>query len=217
MLAYGPVQGWSRPLGVSIGLNPRDPDPEYCDMADLTPKQQLFCLEYIKDFNATQAAIRAGYSKKTARAQGQRLLTKVAVQNEVARHKAVITEEVQVDAKWLLKRLVDELTADIADIYDESGGLRPIREWPMAFRQGLVSGIDVETLGGGDSPVATVRKIKMSDRIRRLELIGKHVDVGAFADKLVGPDGGAIQIEDKTASDLARRLAFVLRKGGGGE
>jgi phage terminase small subunit len=49
----------------------------------LTTKQRQFALEYMLDFNATQAAIRAGYSKKTARQQGQRLLTNVDIQAEL--------------------------------------------------------------------------------------------------------------------------------------
>lgn len=52
----------------------------------LTPKQELFIIEYAKDFNATQAAIRAGYSPETARAQACRLLTKVGPLIEARKH-----------------------------------------------------------------------------------------------------------------------------------
>jgi phage terminase small subunit len=53
-------------------------------MAKLTEKQKRFCEEYLIDLNATQAAIRAGYKAKTARSQGQRMLTKVDIQRRIA-------------------------------------------------------------------------------------------------------------------------------------
>lgn len=49
----------------------------------LTPKQERFCVEYLVDYNATQAAIRAGYSAKTARSQGQRMLTNVDIKSKI--------------------------------------------------------------------------------------------------------------------------------------
>jgi len=55
------------------------------DLIRLTPKQLRFCQEYIIDFNATQAVIRAGYSKKTAYSQGQRLLKNVEIQKKYER------------------------------------------------------------------------------------------------------------------------------------
>lgn len=71
-------------------------------------KQQLFCREYILDFNATQAAIRSGYSEKTARQQGTRLLTNVDIQSCVQK---IINERMaglNVNADWVLKRLSHE-------------------------------------------------------------------------------------------------------------
>ena len=60
-----------------------------------TDKQKMFIKEYIVDFNATQAAIRSGYSKKTAYSQGDRLLKNVGVKQELARLKEEIREESQ--------------------------------------------------------------------------------------------------------------------------
>ena len=58
--------------------------PETMKKPSLNPKQRAFCIEYIKDHNATQAAIRAGYSEKTAYSQGQRLLKNVEASRFVA-------------------------------------------------------------------------------------------------------------------------------------
>ncbi|MCP4127329.1 MAG: terminase small subunit [Gammaproteobacteria bacterium] len=150
----------------------------------MTHKQALFAKEYLKDLNGTQAAIRAGYSKKTARSQAQRLLTKVAVTNAIQAGCKKRLDKVEVDTDWVLQRLVEEAEADVADLYQEGGGLKPPHEWPMAWRKGLVAGVDVHFERGDDGEAGTTTKVRLSDRIKRIELIGKHVDVQAFQDKL---------------------------------
>jgi phage terminase small subunit len=155
----------------------------------LTRKKQDFCKEYIKDFNGTQAAIRAGYSEKTAQEQSSRLLSTVIVQTEIARLMEDRSKRTQIDSDWALQRLARDVTADLADLYDDQGGLKPIKEWPMVWRTGLVAGIETvqerDGIDDNDKPVfVTVRKVKLADRTKLLELLGRHVDVGAFKDKI---------------------------------
>ncbi|ARC89980.1 terminase small subunit [Rhodovulum sp. MB263] len=150
----------------------------------LTAKQRRFVEEYLVDLNATQAAIRAGYSEKTARQTGAENLTKPVIAAAIAEAQAQRSERTQLDADWMLRRLAAEVTADLADILDEAGAIRPVKDWPLIWRQGLVSGLDVnETLVEGEKVGQTV-KIKLSERIKRLELIGKHVSVQAFRDQV---------------------------------
>lgn len=150
----------------------------------LTAKQQRFVEEYLIDLNATQAAIRAGYSEKTARQVAAENLAKPNIAAEVDRLLAERSRQTGIDAAWLLKRLADEAEADIADIYTEHGTLKPVREWPMIWRKGLVQGTKVDELfeGRGDDRemIGLVKEVKLSDRIKRLELIGKHIGVKAF-------------------------------------
>ncbi len=152
----------------------------------LNEKQAMFCLEYIKDFNATQAAIRVGYSEKTAGSRGASLMQISAIQERIAANVAERSERAKVDADWLLKRLALEAEADLNDLYSEDGGLKPVNQWPKIWRQGLVSGIDshqeYEYIAGEKVPAGVVQKIKLSDRVKRLEMIGKHVDVSAFSE-----------------------------------
>lgn len=155
----------------------------------LTAKQQRFVAEYLIDLNATQAAIRAGYSEKTAAEQASRLLTNVKVSEAVQAAMKARSERTEIDADWVLKRLARDATADLADLYDDAGQLLPVKEWPMAWRTGLVAGIETVQEREGTDPdgkpeFVTVRKVKLLDRTKLVELIGKHVDVGAFKDKI---------------------------------
>lgn len=155
----------------------------------LTPKQQSFVAEYLIDLNATQAAIRAGYSAKRADAIGFENLRKPEIASAIAKARDERSERTEIDADWVLKRLARDATADLADLYDEHGNLLPVKEWPIAWRTGLVAGVEtVQEMDGKDADgkpeYVTVRKVKLLDRTKLVELIGKHVTVGAFKDKI---------------------------------
>ena len=146
-------------------------------------RHERFAQEYLIDLNATQAYARAGYAAKgnAAETSAARLLRNVQVQARIDELKGERSERTKVDADWLLSRLAEESVADIAELYAEDGSVKPVKDWPLIWRQGLVSGVEVERIAEG---IGTVTKIKISDRIKRLELIGKHIDVQAFKDKV---------------------------------
>lgn len=82
----------------------------------LTWKRDAFCSEYLKDRNATQAAIRAGYSERTAKEQGYRLLTNVHVSariNELMRERA---QRLEIETTDVLQRLWEKATADVNEL-----------------------------------------------------------------------------------------------------
>lgn len=81
----------------------------------LTDKQERFCLEYVVDFNSAAAAERAGYSVKTARQQGSRLLTKVDVQQRVRELARESVERVELSAEMVLKNLIELATKGTPD------------------------------------------------------------------------------------------------------
>ena len=154
-------------------------------MKELTPKQQAFCEEYIVDFNATQAAIRAGYSKKTAASQSCQHLIKPNIQQHIAKLIAARSARVQLDADYVLKRLHDIESFDSTTMHDEDGSLKNVSDWPDGAGT-IISGIEVL-----DDGKVTTKKIKVESRTRALELMGRHVDVKAFEkDALIEiPDG----------------------------
>jgi len=146
----------------------------------LTPKQQRFVDEYLIDLNATQAAIRAGYSAKTAMQQGERVLRNVEVQKLIQAGQQAKSEQTKIDAAYLLNRLQEISEMDAADILDDEGNIKPIRQWPKIWRQ-MISGIDI--MNNPDTGVM-LKKIKWPDKVKNLELIGRHIGVGAFREKL---------------------------------
>ena len=152
-------------------------------MAELkNVKHDVFCREYIKDLNASQAAIRAGYSAKTANRTGSYLLSNPDIQCRIEELKADRVEEVRIDANYVLKRLIEIDEMDVADILDDGGDFLPIRKWPKTWRTTL-SGLDIAIINSGDTE-AIIKKIKWPDKVKNLELLGKHIGVGAFTEKV---------------------------------
>ena len=165
-------------------------------MASLKDERQIkFVEEYIKSLNATDAAIKAGYSEKTARSQGSRLLTYVDIQKAIQQAKAEREERTKIDADYVLKRLVEIDQMDVLDIMDDQMKIRPVNEWPKVWRQYVVNLENLE-LSDGEG---WLKKIKWPDKVKNLELIGKHVSVGAFKDKIehTGANGGPIDLSLK--------------------
>lgn len=150
-------------------------------MAKLTAKQELFCREYLIDLNATQAAIRAGYSEKTAHSIGAENLIKPEIQNYIQSLKQDRNERNKIDADYVLKRLTEIDQMDVIDILSSTGDLLPIREWPKVWRTTL-SGLDIAIIGSGDTE-AIMKKIKWPDKVKNLELLGKHIEVQAFKEQ----------------------------------
>ena len=165
----------------------------------LTPKQEDFVREYLKDLNGKQAAIRAGYAQGSAEVTASRLLRNAKVSAALSDAQAERSKRVEIDADWVLRRLAAEADADVADLYDDEGSLKPVKEWPLIWRQGLVGGIDVEEIREDGVTVGQIRKVKLSDRIKRIELIGKHVGVQAFRDQVQTTGAISINISSEDA------------------
>jgi phage terminase small subunit len=180
----------------------------------LTPKQRLFKIEYLIDFNATQAAIRAGYSKKTAKLIGYENMTKPYIVQAIFESMENREKLVETSAEWVLKALHGEAIADIADLYDKAGSLKPIHDWPLVWRTGLVTGVKTkqehEYIDGQKVPNGVVTEIKLSDRIKRLELIGKHHAM--FTDNV--NLGGEVSLKDKTDAEIDAQILMLQKKVG---
>jgi len=151
------------------------------DARGLTPRQARFVGEYLLDLNATQAAIRAGYSPKTANEQGARLLAKVSIGAAVAEGQTETAERLQITRDDLIRRLMEIANLDVSSIVNEHGNMLPVSEWPEAVRRSI-AGMETVELPNADGVVAVVRKIRLEARGQQIERVGRLL--GLFTDKL---------------------------------
>ena len=147
-------------------------------------RRERLAQEYLKCLNIAKAGELAGYADKST---SWRAFERNEVQERVAYLSAQRLERTQVDADYVLRRLVEIDQMDVLDIMDDSYNFKPIGEWPLIWRQ-YVSNIEnieqFEGFGEDREQSGWLKKIKWPDKVKNLELIGKHVAVGAFKDKI---------------------------------
>lgn len=140
----------------------------------LSAKQQRFVDEYLVDCNATQAAIRAGYSERTAKEQGARLLTNVHVSAALAKRQGKLAEKYEVTQERVIQAIAQVAFGDIRKMFDENGALRKPSEWDDETAAS-VAGMDVVTVQAGEGAVEYVAKIKRTDRLRAIDQLARHL------------------------------------------
>lgn len=145
-----------------------------------TGKKKRFAEEYIIDLNATKAAQRAGYSLKTAYSIGQRTLGEPDVQEYVRHLQEERSYRTEITADRVLTALGLVGFGDIRQFF-EDGKLRRIEELPEEVAS-MLSGFDVSTTNRGEGEVEYIAKIKTNDRLKALELMGRHL--GMFTDNM---------------------------------
>ncbi len=151
----------------------------------LTIKQKSFILEYLIDKNAAQAAIRAGYSKKTARAIGQRLLTNVYIAEELKQQITLQEKRTLITADEVINELKKIAFLDIRGAFTEQGMLKDLSDIPEDIAH-AIGGIEVVELydgrGNDREKIGYTKKIKLCSKVHALELLGKHLKM--FTDKV---------------------------------
>ena len=178
---------------------------------NLTPKQQKFVEEYLIDLNATQAAIRAGYSELTAGSIGHENLKKPEIQAALTEARARLAEKTEITPERVLKEYGRIAFLDVRKTFDLDGNLIPIHELDDDTAA-AIAGLEVEVkrvAGEADEELegqphggalkrqfgstARIHKIKLSDKKGALDSIARHL--GMFVDKteVTGKDGGPIQ------------------------
>jgi phage terminase small subunit len=181
----------------------------------LTDQQDLFCREYVKDLNATQAATRAGYSADTAAQQGSRLLSYVKVQDRLSELKAAQFKRLEIQSDEILGELQKLGLSDLRKLFDDDNCILPMSRWPAEVAT-CVAAIEVyEEFAHypmGDAYchqcgrrmfrqlIGYIKKIKFWDKPKSLELLGKHKKL--FTDR----------IEIAGATSLATRLASARKR-----
>lgn len=178
-------------------------------MKPLTPKQQKFVDEYMVDFNAAQAARRAGYSAKTARAQGARLLKHPVVGAAIEERRARQAERAGITAEELIDIATQVVRAHPKSLYDENGKMLPPHKWTQEAAVGVAGFEVVENREGG-----VVTKVKQADRLRATETLLKLFGpVVTERLEITGAGGGPVQAEHYSDIEIGRNIAFALAKG----
>lgn len=160
---------------------------------DLTDKQRLFCIYYIKSFNATMSAIKAGYATNSAHVEGSRLLRNAKVADEIRRLKGEMQQGIFIDAMDVLNKYIQIAFADITDyvmfgsverqvINEETG--RPKLDdnfKPITYRESYV---DLKNHDVVDGTIITEVKmgregvaVKLADKMKAMDFLAKHFDM----------------------------------------
>lgn len=192
---------------------PKDPKRKSTQYKPLTAMQEAYAQEYTKcPENQTQAAINAGFSPKTAAVKASVMMRDERIQKRIAELMEERNKRLRVSADYVLLRLVEIDQMDVLDILNDDMSIKPVSEWPKVWRQYL-TGFELADMfeGRGDEKelVGILKKIKWPDKVKNLELIGKHVDVNAFKERL--EVSGTVTIADRMAA--ARRRLKDLQGG----
>lgn len=201
-------------LVVTMPAETKAPKRKSTQYKPLTAMQEAYAQEYTKcPENQTQAAINAGFSPNTAAVKASVMMRDERIQKRIAELMEERNKRLRVSADYVLLRLVEIDQMDVIDILNDDGTLKPIREWPKIWRTTL-SGFDLSStiMNMSEDSIETIlKKIKWPDKVKNLELIGKHVDVNAFKERL--EVSGTVTIADRMAK--ARRR--VKERAGGEE
>lgn len=139
----------------------------------LTARQSVFVNEYLKDLNASQAAIRAGYSKRTAAVIGRQNLRKVTVKSAIDAKMAARAQRIEIASDQVLREIARLAFFDPRRLFDAKGKFLPIAKWPDEVAA-AVSSIEFVKVPG--TKIVTT-KIRFWDKSKNLELLGRHLRI----------------------------------------
>ena len=145
----------------------------------LTEKQKRFCDEYLIDLNATQAAIRAGYSVKNADKIGSELLGKTRVSETISRKIAERSKRTGINQDRVIQELARIAFVNPQNVIDSEDA--SVREDATEDDLACIQSVKVNTMDGAKGK-SVEREVRLNDKMKALELLGKHL--GMFKDKL---------------------------------
>lgn len=166
----------------------------------MTKKQKRFIEEYLIDLNATQAAIRAGYSPDTAKAIGCENLTKPDICAHIDRAMAERSKRTGVNTDRVVQELAKIAFVNATEVIDPKTAT--VREDALPEDTAAIQSVKVKTFGED----GLEREIKMADKLKALEMLGRHL--GMFKDKL--ELSGGLDTEKTKLDDLLQQM-----RGGG--
>jgi phage terminase small subunit len=172
---------------------------------NLTPKQARFVAEYLVDLNATQAAIRAGYSAKTAGSYGNENLKKPEIQNAIQEALSKQQERTEITADMVLQELFRLASFDPRKLFHPDGTVKNIHELDDDTAA-CIGGVETQT----DTDGTVTRKVKVWDKNSALEKLGKHFML--FTDRV--QHSGEIDVKGLSDDQLEAQIAQLAGKAG---
>ena len=164
----------------------------------MTEQQELFCKVYVKCLNATRAAKEAGYSEATAGSQAHDLLKKPEIREYCQKLMDERSERLRIDADRVLEELKCIALCDIAQAYREDGSLKPLQDMDEETRRAIAA-LDVleefEGKGEDREMVGYTKKIKFTDKLRALEMIGRHLRMFPISADITAQSGDGQPLE----------------------
>lgn len=139
----------------------------------LNPKQQAFVNEYVKDFNGTQAAIRAGYSKKTANEQAAQLLAKLSIQQAVKGFQQKVAQNTEVTVESLILELKKIAFSDVGKYLEPGNEVTDIAALPPEVRAAVASVKKTVTEFDGGSKTSV--GFTLHSKLQAIEMLAKHL------------------------------------------
>lgn len=162
----------------------------------LTKRQKLFVEEYLIDLNATQAAIRAGYSTKTAKEIGCENLTKPNIKNAIDKQLAERSKRTGVNADRIVQELAKLAFINPTDVINMDEAT--VKGDANRDDTAAISSVKVKTIPTEDGNI-TEREVRTYDKIKALELLGKHI--GMFTDRFKIEGAIPVVIQDDMDED----------------
>ena len=144
----------------------------------LTARQERFCEEYIIDKSLTEAAVRAGYSRKCAVAVALRNMKIAEVKNRIDNALKEQSKRIEITADRVILEIARIAFMDIKNIFDENGNLKRITELPEDISR-AISSVEVSRSKNvdDDTEYELIAKIKLWDKVKALELLSKHFNL----------------------------------------
>lgn len=127
------------------------------------------------DLNATQAAIRAGYSRNAANRVGTRLLSNVDIAAAIAKKQAAHLQSTDITAQQVLREIAKLSFSNVKMLFDADGNLKPIHTL-TDDEAACIASLEVikKNAEAGDGKIDTVHKVKTWDKVRSIEMLAKH-------------------------------------------
>ena len=148
----------------------------------ITKKQDLFCRRYLVDFNATKAAIAVGFTKKSARQQGYRMLTKDYIREHIEKLRTEIADKFDATRYSLMEQYAAIRDFDIRRLYEKDGTLKAIHKLTEEEAAGIAS-IEVDEIfdvvNGKKVFIGITKKFKRWDRLRAIDGMARMQGYGS--------------------------------------